>query len=54
MDYRSNGCGVMPDYSFECDLDGLFGRTYAMGKAPQTIACPGKIERLENDETTGE
>jgi putative FmdB family regulatory protein len=40
MDYRSNGCGVMPDYSFECELDGLFDRIYAMGQAPQTIVCP--------------
>ena len=30
----------MADYSFECDLDGLFDRTYAMGQAPQTIVCP--------------
>ena len=30
----------MPDYSFECELDGLFDRTYAMGQAPQTIVCP--------------
>jgi hypothetical protein len=30
----------MATYEFECELDGYFDRSYAMGNAPDHIACP--------------
>lgn len=30
----------MATYDFECELDGIFDRSYAMGDAPNAIVCP--------------